>query len=362
LTSDQTILACPAEYFDGTSAVSRQVQVRLETGELVIAEVTTLEELERWEISTLHWLSGSDNPVLTQSLSPDARLILADTALANAILKIHPMLKKAVKTAKSVKTHKMAWRYGIAALLLTVGVLVAVPWLSAPLASLASDEWRERMGRQSAETIQTFFGKTCKNSEAQQALDTLTDRLADELPLPEVLHVGVIDNKMINAFALPGGYIRFMRGLIKEASSAEEVAGVLAHEMGHVVLRHAEEQTFRQLGYQIVLSTFADSGTMTEIAGSVGVYLVDAAHSREAESAADDMAFNLLTKAGIRRDGMVSFFERIEKMEGESPKILKYLSTHPATGERKKAAEASSGSGEAALSDKDWQALKKICD
>ena len=351
-----------AEFFDGKSALSRKVQIHYENEYLVICEAGSLEEILRWSLKEMHWVDGTDKPVFTCSLTPDARLATWRPWLAEELLSLHPHLRKTIKTGKSHKTHKMAWIFGGLAVVLTIGVFVAVPWLSAPLAAFATDEWRAKMGSSSAAHIEAFMGKTCTGPQGQIALDKLTRRLAHQLPEPEQLNVAVIDNKMINAFALPGGYIRFIRGLITAADGPDEVAGVLAHEMAHVALRHAEEQTFRQMGYQIILSTFADSGAITELAGSVGVHLINADHSREAETAADAMAIRMLEQAGISRGGMVSFFERIEKMEGESSDLLKYLSTHPATGKRKEIAAASKGGNKPSMTEEEWQALKKICD
>lgn len=351
-----------AEYFDGQSALSQNVRVHIEGTSLVIESSKAGPALARWLLHDVRWISGTDKPILSSASAPDARLILMDISLADELAERYPELKGNVPTAKSQKTHKKAWTYGLAAAALTIAIFVAVPWLSGPLAQIVSEDWRKNLGRQSVEQIETLLGKRCENEPGQTILTNMANQLVGHLPDPETLHVGVIDNRMVNAFALPGGYIRFMRGLIKEANSPDEVAGVLAHEIGHVALRHAEEQTFRQLGYEIVLSTIADSGALTEIAASAGVQLISAAHSREAETAADLLAIDLLKKSDISRKGMVTFFDRIEKMEGKSPKILKYLSSHPATGERKKTAEANIDSGKAALSDADWQALKKICD
>ena len=310
----------------------------------------------------MRWISGADRPILAISRSPDARLVLRQAALAEGLAQLIPGLKGQIKSAKSHKTHKLAWSLGAMAVAICLGIFIAVPWLSAPLASLATDEWRDRIGRQTASQLESHFGPSCNNGRGQKVLEQLTDRLAQHLPnRNEVIHVAVIDHEMINAFALPGGYIRIFHGLIREADDPGEIAGVLAHEIAHASLRHAEEQTFRQLGYGIVLSTFADSGAVTEIAGSVGIYLSDAAHSRESEAAADRMALHLLEQANISRQGLASFFERVEKMEGKTSDLLRYLSTHPDSGERKKAAEARMGGGEPALSRKDWLDLKTIC-
>ena len=362
MTESSITEAYPAEYFDGKSALSCQVMVRLELENLEISDLQTGQQIEQWPISETRWIKGKGPAALTTGKSPDARLILKRPTLANILLDLNPDLKKPVNSAKSQKTHKMAWVLGICALVLIVGLLAMAPLLSGPLAMMASDNWRQRIGNQSSAQIEAFLGKSCSGDQGQIALSNLARRLAHHLPVSEKLKVRVIDNDMVNAFALSGGNIRFIRGLIDKASDADEVAGVLAHEIAHVALRHPEELAFRNMGYDILLSTFADSGAVTEVAASAGILLVNAAYSREAETAADELAFQLLKEANISSTGMASFFARIEKMEGTSPRFLKYFNSHPATGKRREAASAHASAGYPALSDKSWKALKAICD
>jgi beta-barrel assembly-enhancing protease len=361
MTADSITESYAAEFFDGHSALSRQVMVRVELDNLQISDLQTGEHIEQWAIAETHWLLGTGQPVFTSGKTPDARLVLKRPTLANKLLDVNPNLKKAVKSVKSQKTHKMAWVLGVGAVVLVAALLAMAPLLSGPLAKIASDDWRQRIGEQSSAQIEAFLGKTCHGDQGQVALSDLARRLAQHLPVAENLDVKVIDHDMVNAFALSGGNIRFIRGLIDEAKDPDEVAGVLAHEIAHVALRHPEELAFRNLGYDILLSTFADSGAVTEVAASAGILLVNAAHSREAESAADTLAFQLLKEANISSTGMAGFFARMEKMEGTSPRFLKYFSSHPATGKRREAASAHASEGYPALSVKSWQALKEIC-
>jgi len=351
-----------AEYFDGTSALSYQVRVRVDGNQLLITDGAADRLALSWKLGEIRWISGTEKPVFSTSATPDARLILQSADLAHQLARHYPSLKGRIETVKSRKTHGMAWKFGVAAVLLTVGLLAAVPWLSGPLARMAPEAWRESLGRQASETIESLLGERCHGAAGQAVLDDLARRLTAELPVPEGVTMRAINSSMINAFALPGGHVHVMRGLIAQAESGDEVAGVVAHEIAHVALRHPEELTFRQLGYQVLLSTVADSGAVTELAATAGIHLVNSAYSREAESYADRLAFELLSRANMSRRGIHAFFERIQKLEFEGPEILKYLSSHPATGERKLAAQASIGDGKPALSDTDWNALRRICD
>jgi len=350
-----------AEFFDGTSALSAKVQVRADIDRLTIVFPADVARTVHWPLVDTRWIDGVEKPVLSTSEAPDARLVLDSPGLVDELATLGLLSKGGVETAKSRKTHSQAWRYGLAAVGVTVGLLVAIPLLSGPFARLAPDSWREKLGIETAEVIEALLGKQCENTEPLAILERMTARLTKNLPANELLNVAVLDTKMINAFAMAGGQIRVMNGLIRNAQSSEEVAGVLAHEIAHVILRHPEEFAFRQFGYEILLSTIADSGMVTEIAASTGLLLVNTAHSRESEAAADALGIELLRGAGISSGGIAAFFARHASDPGKLENVLKFISSHPPSAARKEMFEKAGNTGGAALSNEDWQTLKLAC-
>jgi len=352
---------CSAEYFDGASAASSRTRVQLSGEWLIIGDPPGAIDSVRWPVADTRWISGKDKPVLTLTDTPDARLVLDLPELALEISARNPAFREKIKTEKSRKTHALAWKFGLAAIVLSAGLLVAVPWLSRPLALVASDAWRDGMGKKSAAGIEKLLGKRCDDIRGERALANLAERLSAALPTPEKIQVGVLDTDMVNAFALSGGHIRIMRGLITEAADADEVAGVLAHEIAHVALRHPEELMFRQMGYQILLSTIADSGMVTEATATVGLHLVNSAYSRGAETAADALALRLLRRANISSQGFEAFFARLDAAQGSVESAFKYVSSHPPSGQRKQLIEQNGNDGETAMPAADWAALKLVC-
>jgi Zn-dependent protease with chaperone function len=350
-----------AEFFDGTSALSTKVQVRADIDRVTIIDPAGVARDVHWPLIDTRWIDGAENPVLSTSATPDARLVLDSPALVDDLTTLGLLSKGVVETAKSRKTHSQAWKYGLAAVGVTVGLLIAIPLLSGPFARLAPDSWREKLGLESAKVIEALLGKQCENADAQAILERMTARLTKNLPATEMLNVAVLDTKMINAFAMAGGQIRMMDGLIRHAQSSEEVAGVLAHEIAHVILRHPEEFAFRQFGYEILLSTIADSGMVTEIAASTGMLLVNSAHSRDSEAAADALGIELLRSAGISSDGIADFFARHASDLGKLENVLKFVSSHPPSAARKEMFEKAGNTGGPALSNEDWQTLKLAC-
>jgi predicted Zn-dependent protease len=156
----------------------------------------------------------------------------------------------------------------------------------------------------------------------------------------------VVNTDAVNAFAVPGGFIYVNRGLIDKAANMSELAGVLAHEIGHVEERHSVEQLERQqtanvgLNLAYVLLGRAPSG-VEQAAIGVGGSLYFASHSREAEQEADRVAIDYLRGAGIHPRGLVTFFQKLMADQNRQPSQLEaWFSTHPTTADRVQATNA----------------------
>jgi predicted Zn-dependent protease len=150
-------------------------------------------------------------------------------------------------------------------------------------------------------------------------------------------HVYVIDDpKTVNAFATPGGYLYVYTGLLLKADNDAEVAGVMGHEAGHVVLRHSARAMVDKLGLQTVLG-MALGKNPNQVAAVAGNLLAGGtmlAHSRGEETEADERGVSYLSQAGYQPSALMTFFEKLKKLEGSQPSILKYLSDHPLTQDR----------------------------
>ncbi|MDD5365417.1 MAG: M48 family metallopeptidase [Gallionellaceae bacterium] len=167
----------------------------------------------------------------------------------------------------------------------------------------------------------------------------------------------VADSPEVNAFAMPGGYVVVYSGLIRTADSAEEVAGVLAHEVQHVELRHSLKNMIHGLGWRALLALAmgdASGGIWAGMAEQLG----GMAYGRDLERQADLGGLKALKRAGIAPDGLVGFFARLAQSEGAVPA---FLSSHPATAERidnLRRAIAAEGDYPAAPLPYDWAAIR----
>jgi predicted Zn-dependent protease len=150
----------------------------------------------------------------------------------------------------------------------------------------------------------------------------------------------IVNSDQVNAFAVPGGYIYVNRGLITRTRNMAELAGVLAHEIGHVEHRHGAEQMERMqranlgvnLAY-ILLGRQPGQAEATAVNAAGSIYF--ARHSREAENEADESAIPMLLAARIDPRGMVSMFQLLISEQQRSPSAFEqWFSTHPTTQDR----------------------------
>jgi predicted Zn-dependent protease len=147
----------------------------------------------------------------------------------------------------------------------------------------------------------------------------------------------IADKKQVNAFALPGGHVYVYEGLLLEASNEAELAAVLAHEVGHVVARHATEQLTKQYGYSLLVSLILGNqpGRWSDLAANLFGTAGLLKFSRDDEYEADKLAVSYTNLAGYRPGAVSDFLGKLEAMEGREPgKLETLLMTHPPTSER----------------------------
>jgi len=193
-------------------------------------------------------------------------------------------------------------------------------------------EWEQKLG-ESAYRDFLAHQEVVKEGPGVAAVEEMTHRLTEQIQNnPYKFHVSVVKSDVVNAFALPGGYVVVFTGLMKKAESGEEVAGVLSHELNHVLQRHGLERIVKSLGLMTVMAiVFGDQQGLVGMMKQFGVELLNLKFGRKQESEADLMGLLLLQRAKIDPSGMIRFFERLsEKDEGR----MEWLSTHPMSAAR----------------------------
>lgn len=218
--------------------------------------------------------------------------------------------------------------------------------------TLLSPEDERKLGAEQHPRILEEFGGVYADDEIQAYVAGIGTRLvanSEQSQLPFTFTV--LDSPVVNAFALPGGYVYITRGLMALAGSEAELAGVVGHEIGHVTARHGAQQHGRSIGVGILAGLagvlLGDRGAADLISLGGGLYL--RSYSREQEFEADSLGLRYLTRAGYHPEAMASFLAKLRDKSrldaeilgtGADPDEFSLLSTHPRTIDRVKEAEA----------------------
>jgi Zn-dependent protease with chaperone function len=357
------MLKAGAQFFDGQSARAHDVDVVLDDHSLTIVGATIGSE-RRWRLESLEPVErpAPDHPLrLRSALAPDERLIIADRALIEALLRLAGQLTRPFDPKKILRFAALI----AAGLLLVVLLGYAVLSLLPPaFARLMPAEWRERLGRQAEQSLVGSYSE-CRSTEGSRALAALGYRLFENnADLAPDFTLGVYRLPVINAFTLPGGRIILSGKLIEAAKNPDEVAGVLAHELGHVDSRDPEVALLRLTGLQLLISlaTGSDGGSLLSNIAGLATLL---RYTRAAEIRADDYAQMLLNRAQIDPLGLKRFFEAVKKLEDartSAGPLGGLLSTHPATEERiARIKPLENGPARPVMNGELWRALKTIC-
>lgn len=277
---------------------------------------------------------------------PGWSIYSSDGALvSDPILTDDPAFAQALKAAKGSRTS------------MPLPVLLGIPLLALFFAALVI-VWtqKDRIAETVAERIPTSLekqfgdrvfeqmereGAMLTNSSWAPAVSNITSRL-----LPVAARSGydfrfhIKQDTNVNAFAIPGGHVVILTGLLERVDSGEELAGVLAHEMAHVTRRHSLRNIIKSAGLLLLAqSLLGDSSGLLGLAAEGSRYLLRQKFSRDFEREADDVGWGYLVEANIDPRGMTRFFEKLKKLADDSGTgamegSLSLVSTHPASQER----------------------------
>jgi predicted Zn-dependent protease len=180
-----------------------------------------------------------------------------------------------------------------------------------------------------------------RNASDNAFVKCVATAITDALPEKQTWEVVVFQDDQVNAFALPGGKIGVLSGLLKVTTTADQLAAVLGHEVGHVLARHGAERASAQLleqgGLQILGSVLADPGTTKYqlLMAGLGLgtqYGIAMPHSRTQETEADRIGLQLMAKAGFNPQQAVELWRNMDRAGGAQPP--EWLSDHPSNANR----------------------------
>lgn len=357
--NSSAVIVISGRLSDGKTAAAQEVQVTLAASGL---EIVGGGARHLWPYASLEaaepLTSRSPDALLTSPAAPGMALYVSDAAFVRGL----PLRARQLSTRATRWNHARPWIAAAALVVLTTVLMVLFDVSPArAIANLLPDTARQALGSEVMRAM-TASRRVCHSPEGDRALDRLTGRLAAASGGAK-FKVVIVDWRLFNAFAVPGEQIMLTRGLLAKATTPDEIAGVLAHEMGHGIARDPETGLVRALGLTaaVQLLTGGGSGTLTNI----GLMLAQLSYTRSAEHKADVTALRLLKAARIAPHGFASFFKRVRELERRTglDELGGILRTHPATEEREKLALSQPEyPATPSLSAGDWKSLQSICE
>ena len=211
-----------------------------------------------------------------------------------------------------------------------------------------------------------LFSQSHHEIEDESALDileTLVTRIAEANDIdPNTIRVHLMDKDEINAFALPNGHLVVYSGLISACNEADELSGVLAHEIAHVALNHVMKKLIKEVGLSVLI-TMTGSGGGADIIRETLKTITSTAYDRNLEKEADMKAVEYLKNAGIDPVPFANFLYTLSESEPDLAKNLSWIMTHPASTERAEYiieySQSMEGTYENSMNDDDWDKLNQ---
>jgi Zn-dependent protease with chaperone function len=348
-----------AVYFDGTS--SRRRLVTLEFNDRL--EITEYEHtLAAWSYADIRRADSPSGTLRVTCLAAPAlaRLEIRDAAVAAELISRCTQLDENIPGRRGV-ARVVGWSLAATVSIVAV-VLFGVPLAADRLTPLVPQSFERRLGDVAEGQVKTLFGgKVCDNAPGQAAFTKLVNAIRQSAGLDPSIQSVVLSSPIPNAFALPGGKVYVFSGLLAKADNADEVAGILAHELGHLKHRDGTRNLIYNGGTSFLIGLlFGDitgSGALIFASRS----LITASYSREAEQNADTFAIDAMHGLGRSPKPMGELMFRVTGKEGD--RNLSILASHPLTEDRlaRMSREDRPPSGPPLLTAGEWASLKAIC-
>lgn len=356
-------------YYDGRSLVPQPVSITVEPTGLTFHASSGTTRF--WTYSELQQTQGrySGEEVRLERGSGLSETLAIPNA--NILLVIHQLGGDAARHFHHPGTRHKRVFGTIAAALAALPIIYAIftwgiPFLAGPITAAIPLSWETQLGQF---VQQEFTDKehVCANADLTDTLDSIMAKLITPIQdSPYEFRVTVVNSPMVNAMAAPGGYLIVFRGLLQKTDTPEELAGVLAHEIQHVMLRHGMRLIVQHVSMAFIIAALSgDASGMLSYGLQAAQTLQTLSYSREAENQADEQGLALLQQAGIHTEGMISFFEKIsQNRKDTSP--FQYFSTHPPPTERRKHLEDLASVHSTHYQDlsfkQDWNTIQDLCE
>jgi predicted Zn-dependent protease len=358
-----------AHYLDGKTAARRPATVELMPAGLLVR--TEDGETFRWTFREIRQTQGSyegETVRLERGRELTEAIVIPD---ADFLVEMHRRMREPGPRFHNPARRRLRFHLTLLAAVSAVGLSAAVyfwgiPALASAVTPLVPVSWEEQLGDSVAEGIappEKRCGAPARLKPVQDIVKTLTAPLSRQ---PYRFRVIILDEPVLNALALPGGTIVVFRGLLEKTDSPEELAGVLAHELQHILKRHTTRALLEQASSSVLIAAVTG-----DVSGAMAYGLKSARmagilrYSRRNEEEADVEGMRMILQSGVDPAGMIGFYERLMKEGPDIPEALAFLSTHPPTAGRierlRKVAAGSARKTVRLLPQLDWKVYREIC-
>ena len=354
----------PARFFADERTAGTPVRVHLSDRGIVIGGTADADELI-WPYGALkadpRISSEVQSTTINYKYMPECRLEIATSGFGEKLGHYAPQVM-ASRFSLSLLKYVIIGAFLGAAIWMLVTLYYAQParWI----ASAIPESTRKSLGQSVISSMADRY-RVCISAPGRRSVDLLMARLLGSTTTQSQPNVLVVDWSLVNAFAAPGGQLLLTNGFIQAARTPEEVAGVLAHEIGHSIELHPEAGIVRAVGIAAAIDLITGGGGSLT---GIGNLLLRNRYARQDERAADEQALRLLREARISQSGLIDFFERIGRSQdshggtGGGSTLGGLFQTHPYPLERAARARRSpTYAVRPALTQEQWRALKKIC-
>ena len=351
--------AATATFFDGKS--NRRRAVSLSLGDQL--EIAGDEgALAAWSYDDIRRADSPSGILRVTCLTAPAlaRLEIRDPTVAAELVSRCTKIDEHLLGRRGVATI-IGWSLAATVSIIAV-ILFGVPLAADRLTPLVPQAFERRLGEAADAQVKTVFtGRICDNAPGQAAFIKLVNAVREAAGLDASVQSAVLSNPTANAFALPGGKVYLFEGLLAKAQNPDEIAGILAHELGHLKHRDGTRNLIYNGGTSFLVGLlFGDiTGSGALIFGSRS--LLSASYSREAEQNADTFSIDVMHRLGRSPKPMGELMFRVTGKEGD--RSLSILASHPLTEHRlaRMSKEARPVTGPPLLTAAEWSSLKVIC-
>ncbi|HXL64011.1 MAG TPA: M48 family metallopeptidase [Xanthobacteraceae bacterium] len=349
----------PSIYFDGVTNRKHAVTLRFESDHLDI--VTNDSGVTAWRYDDVRMVDGVPGTLRLKCVTglPLARLNVSDAATQ---AEIRDRTKSLEIDRGSPQTGRIVGWSLAAICSIVLIVAFGVPLVAERMVPLVPMSFERRLGGVVDNQVRLIFGgKTCTDPEGNAAFAKMVEKLREASRLETPLQTVVLATSIPNAVALPGGKIYLLNGLLQKANDPDEIAGVIAHEMGHVAHRDQVRVMIQNGGTSFLIGLLFGDITGSAAAIFAARSLIDASYSRQAEGNADAFAIETMHALGRSPAPMGELLFRVTGAQGNNS--IGILASHPLTEERRELMrrEDRAATGAEILSATEWRALKNIC-